>query len=909
MPRLGAFSQSLPGAVGTQSVGFALPSEAGLSGLDDDDDVKSEVGGVRSLSRPTSNQLRLGTRGSTIAELYACVNSTIAKHERFSRLTKVMAKVVRVWNIPPVKAWARPRTYCVVKGIRQTASLVHIATSQVMQNVTACMLQFEFGFDVPEDWAYVELVGLKLMLYACEDSSPSPFGTDQFLGGCDIDLACLASQRKHSIHLGCDGTSLKYIKSKKAQKDLEKPKMTVDVVVYREYVKKPLSPVHKLIPSLREHTRVRKMEVHIREAIGLRRADFLGKSDPQCIVSVIFAGGQAREIYRTEIVKQSLSPEWHERFAIDFIKDEDPMMIAFDVWDWDTDEADITQSGDHLGSVVVPIPSLRDSNAGLALNLQGCSSLLDRRLDQKGFPINRRKGVRDVMDDGRKDPTRPTSRSAAIRQRLDTWWKHRSDRLKNGTLYVDLELDRIDAPMPHLDLMEQNITIESEMDGEEWMESWRQSASCFTPPSTFADGSTSLVGLSITGFPRIIFVMGMLEGCSGLVGPGAFDQITNSYIILEGCSMEGDKQFIHRTRVAEGNNNPQFMEPFYIALSGREFDQFDLCSLIVSIYNVADGSGTDEEDSKLGYCTVDVSSWRNGQEFHEEVPLNGVKRTLLSGAGHFRRPSVVSLRAFVERRIKPELKIVKGGRPTGAVPPRNTSSRLTSNGNFCNAADEFIADSARPAARVLVNLFEEDNLNLLANRLPLKLKQRRDQQWMTKVTKPVFMTKENDPTPVATQVEDDDVTEAVPSPRRSPTEQVPAIVEDLITPTLPAETPGMRKVANRVDAPRLRVNSWLSDFQADSPSNDVNARKPEYELYDWSGLGKSGPNSSWLLPRAPTMKISAPKTLPPQLLIEDGQSGSKWKKETMDHLRVMLEIRQKMPPEYMTKVRNVWDLD
>lgn len=73
---------------------------------------------------------------------------------------------------------------------------------------------------------------------------------------------------------------------------------------------------------------------------GLRNADILSKSDPYCIVSMKEPWqNRFYEIERTEVIKDSLNPEWVKKLILSY-NFETIQKLRFEIRDEDDDEGD-----------------------------------------------------------------------------------------------------------------------------------------------------------------------------------------------------------------------------------------------------------------------------------------------------------------------------------------------------------------------------------------------------------------------------------------------------------------------------------------------------------------------------------------------------------------------------------------
>jgi len=125
-----------------------------------------------------------------------------------------------------------------------------------------------------------------------------------------------------------------------------------------------------------------KYEVHVREASNLVSADFLGKSDPYCIVKM---GGDVEQ--RTQIINQELNPKWNKSFVF---WTHELQHFQFELRDWD-------QAGVHdfLGNADVSrsmLESMVEQHGAFkgVLDLQGVKSgKVDVEIILRVFPYEK----------------------------------------------------------------------------------------------------------------------------------------------------------------------------------------------------------------------------------------------------------------------------------------------------------------------------------------------------------------------------------------------------------------------------------------------------------------------------------------------------------------------------------------
>ncbi|XP_069980599.1 copine-8 isoform X2 [Penaeus vannamei] len=118
-----------------------------------------------------------------------------------------------------------------------------------------------------------------------------------------------------------------------------------------------------------------KVELSV-SAKDLKNKDVMSKSDPVCVI-YMKETGQDRfyEIGRTEMVKDSLSPQWMRKFEVDY-RFEERQVLKFAVFDWDN-KSTSTDNQDSLGSVECSLGEIMASQGSqLSKTIQGGSGVL-----------------------------------------------------------------------------------------------------------------------------------------------------------------------------------------------------------------------------------------------------------------------------------------------------------------------------------------------------------------------------------------------------------------------------------------------------------------------------------------------------------------------------------------------------
>ena len=93
--------------------------------------------------------------------------------------------------------------------------------------------------------------------------------------------------------------------------------------------------------------------------------DVLSKSDPLCVMFQQMKNkpGTWIETGRTEMIQDSLDPEWATKFIVDF-SFEERQMVKFEVYDWDDDSSPRLSDHDFLGRVETSLGSIVSASNG-----------------------------------------------------------------------------------------------------------------------------------------------------------------------------------------------------------------------------------------------------------------------------------------------------------------------------------------------------------------------------------------------------------------------------------------------------------------------------------------------------------------------------------------------------------------
>jgi len=580
----------------------------------------------------------------------------------FTRISKVSGVIMWARGLPNTDTWGKSDPYCVVKGIRSNNHLVDMFCTKVIDNSLSPEWYEGFQFSCPDNWGLVELVGLKFLLYDTDDGLASFMGSDDFLGGADLDLSMVQENRRIERKLELAGSEAQQ-NSKKRVKSL----LCVQITVQRELAKKPLPPNDALSLSMVSFQRLVDLRVNIVKARNLKNTDTVGKSDPYCSVRLVMMSGAVREICRTGTLSNTLNPTWDEEFDWETDWEDEPVMIVFDVFDADPhkDGRDEEESDDHVGSALFPVSELvHGVSEKKKLMLLGESQLLELRLLSDGKPGN------VMMTSGGMQKASATTDAQQRGRGLGLMTRFNRLRMKQpkgrSWLYVQIEAGKQTEEMPHLDIYQQPREIREEEDIEDIVEMPDWTRSIFSIPTQIDQEMKRMKqGMrpnhgTLTGVDRIVFVCGMVRGASGLVSADFLGK-SDPYCIVEGVSHTGERVFIHRTRYLKDILCPVWNESFHYVVPIEE----QVHKLLFSVYDDDQEDASSifealehEGDDFLGRTTLDLSYLKNGDRICEDMPLTGTKlgkkkRDRGGPQASFRKNASISVEVRCERRVCP----------------------------------------------------------------------------------------------------------------------------------------------------------------------------------------------------------------------------------------------------------------
>lgn len=636
----------------------------------------------------------------------------------FSRIYRIIGRVVGARGLPNTDATGKSDPYCVVKGIRSNNHMVNIYCTRTVQNSLSPIWEEEFDYRIPPEWGLVELVGLKATVFDADDNTTSFLGTEDFLGGCDIDLSNAVTGRALTHELELAGVPVNKAKGKK-------PRLTLVVTVYKEVVPKPKPQMDLLIESLEFLEYIREVSVKVVEAKALPNADLVGSSDPQCVVRLIMVNGEVRELHRTKTIKDNLNPRWDEMCGQKFEFLDQPLLLVFDIWD--VDGPGRAEDGQHLGSAVVPLlECLPGTNRKRKLPLLGEQQLHEKRLTRMGVPRELEKADDGRVPDGElsevslvEEPKpKPSCMERLSKAAVDFREKVKSvyylKKVEKSILTVEVRSRVKQEPMPLLRFLHKAVYVADEDDVERVMTlpDWEKAAFA-APPELTVRGRPPRGELF--GREQIIFVHGKVEGAMGL--PSADENsFSDPYCVVEALSRGTQRLFVHRTRVIPKTLCPEWNEAFYFACP----KDFELNRLMFSIFDRDEtmiamiGAGIDplDQDEFLGRASIDISYLRNGDMLMEELPVSGsvIGAKVKTTAG-FRRVPTISIEVGVQRRIKPMYGVAPEDH--SAVIPRRSHRVSRQPGNFGFSDTSQFVDEISEAERTATQVMEANNTGRL----------------------------------------------------------------------------------------------------------------------------------------------------------------------------------------------------
>ena len=613
------------------------------------------------------------------------------QHQHIHRICRICGRVVGAKGLPRFDSLSLSDPYCVVKALKGNNHTMNVHVTRAIMNNSAPVWEEDFDFAIGRDETTEEIVGLRVTLYDADGPARSFSGSNDFLGGADLDLAGQKHARSvlHELELGG-------IITRKASGG-RRPRLMIAITVYREVVPRPLPRPVVLRQSLLRMSYVSQVFGMVVQATDLPNREMIGLSDPFCIVRAVLMSGKVQEIYRTAVIQNSLKPVWKEAFQDSFSEQDQPLLLLFDLWDEDDPKKPLEEGGaQHLGSCAVPLLSaVEPAPRKRRLWLQGVSQRHETRYNHNGVPrslegksgvmaekakLSRQKSSHRLTEDSKKHTFNLTKGSKSLFERLKDAAVEFKNQMtetaaaaKKSVLTVELRTYTKTAKMPYAHLFQKPLFIHDADDLEKCLESPDWTRSSYTFPKQLEQDQPERGSLSAED--HIAFVYGSISGASFL--PLSQGQPPEAYCIVHAVSTQGARHFVHRTRTIKQMVCPQWCEAFYSAIP----EDFDCARLQISIYGatainlvskatstlltgaeglMSEGS-SHEDDWFIGRAHVDVTTAVSGSIIIEEAPIQGgsipKQERVTTG---FRIQPAVAFEVMVERRLRPRFNIDSG---------------------------------------------------------------------------------------------------------------------------------------------------------------------------------------------------------------------------------------------------------
>eukprot|EP00441_Pelagodinium_beii_P003887 CAMPEP_0197701386 /NCGR_PEP_ID=MMETSP1338-20131121/123129_1 /TAXON_ID=43686 ORGANISM="Pelagodinium beii, Strain RCC1491" /NCGR_SAMPLE_ID=MMETSP1338 /ASSEMBLY_ACC=CAM_ASM_000754 /LENGTH=928 /DNA_ID=CAMNT_0043285077 /DNA_START=27 /DNA_END=2810 /DNA_ORIENTATION=+ len=659
----------------------------------------------------------------------------------YSRICRVRGRIVGAKNLPKADALNASDPYCVLKGIRSNSNLANIHMTAIKWNTTTPTWEEAFDFEVPREWGIEELAGLRVLVYDADTPYRNFTGEDDFLGGADIDISTAASGRMFTHELDMGGVPVGLARGGQKAKIQKKGRIILVVTVYREVIPKPMKPQEILDLSMQNFTYIREVVGTVVKASNLPNMDSAGLSDPVCIVRVLLASGKFVELHRTRVIYDELEPVWDEDFRYKFHPLDQPLLIMFDLFDEDDPSKPVEEDGDHLGTAIVPLfstlpPAPRRRN----LWLQGETQLHETRHNQYGTPANEVKLKRSkegispmerkllkrmeqlqsqIMDkaDALMDPEEIARQIEELKdpkgmiERAQSMMEERGQVAPKKTMFgmvedavmaligqyaefkpsdravltVQLRARTKSEPMPFKHWHDKSMVVADLEDVEEASShpDWARTAYPMPPEIDFENQHRLPPRGEMRGEDHIKFIYGFINGASALPRADAVNK--NDVYCLMQClgKEEGQKFFMHRTRVIKDTICPNWSEAFYFAVPYDcdvkrviisifalpvTVSQMIGASLMKGINSIGSAIEGNEEDAAqeakdvssqvetlLGRANFDLSYVQSGTVVEQEVQLQGgnYKTPQEKVSTGLRRQATVHFEIIIERQVRP----------------------------------------------------------------------------------------------------------------------------------------------------------------------------------------------------------------------------------------------------------------
>lgn len=672
----------------------------------------------------------------------------------FTHISQVTGKVVSAKGLPSKTQWGSTAIFCLVKGIRSNNHLVNIHATRLVYNTLSPAWNQEFTFECPESWGVVELVGLKFLVYDSPTAASSFQGTDDFLGGADLDLSSVSRSRAAAtFELELGGSEIKARTGLK----VKRARITIEITCHSRSSARPDSPTRTLMRSMLRYTRVRALAVKISRAKNLPLSATNARA--QCVVRVVMISGEVRELYRSKMAEGSLDPIWEDSFQALFDRDEDdmdedfvhdePVLFMIDIYGTKREDEDLKYR-EHFGSCVVPLWTFGEETKKHRLPMQSrpAASRGLAEPDNADAAAPPPGAVRGTMAPGESHKQQANADGSVWKPKSAFWRKSggslesedpeglcermtssardlairacaraaaavpnpaklvpavlgcRRKRKPRGPkkLHCEIAVERLECAMPFANLIDRPMRITDQEDVDVAMNDpvWRDSM--FRRPDITFDFSEPAV---LNGMDRIVFISGIVFGASGLARADLFSK-SDPYCKIEAVLTTGERLLVHRTQTVWNSLTPSWEEPFRFA---APTDVAQVSRLAFTVFDDDDqaidkSAFRDFEDDLLGHVHVDISKLKNGELLQENMPLVGAKQKKTSGnRSGFRLTANLSLEVRVERRVQPVYKTLADDHGVRGY-KQHCPSRMLKHARYEDPSQqEVFADSSKSAAK------------------------------------------------------------------------------------------------------------------------------------------------------------------------------------------------------------------
>jgi len=176
------------------------------------------------------------------------------------------------------------------------------------------------------------------------------------------------------------------------------------------------------------------LEVKLKSASGLRKADLLGKSDPYVVATVGDSG------YKSKTKLVTLDPVWNETFRV-YVRDPEEQVLKLNVMDFD-----LVGSDDTLGTAITTLKEICSSRTWTELELpvqdmggaEGGGGTI--KIEAKFFPFAKGSAKVSSSSDGAKGPSVVDNLGSllfgGITKQIDAWQAEKMRKEWEAELWV-----------------------------------------------------------------------------------------------------------------------------------------------------------------------------------------------------------------------------------------------------------------------------------------------------------------------------------------------------------------------------------------------------------------------------------------------------------------------------------------